>query len=131
VPATAYLANLIAVASKGGAAYQGPATIYLELCSDTPTATVAGTPIVYTGYVRKSYTQSDWASDGAGQLSNTSPVSFADPGGGEDTAVSVEAWTASTDGTRLWYEELNDALDIVDDTPSVLFAAGALTWTVI
>jgi hypothetical protein len=43
----------------------------------------------------------------------------------------VEAWTAATDGTRLWYEELNDALDIVDETPSVLFAAGALTWTVI
>lgn len=131
MPATEYLANLIAVAAKGGTAYQGPTTIYLELCSDTPTATVAGTPIVYTNYVRKSYTQSDWASDGTGTLSNTSLISFAAPGGGEDTAVAVEAWTAATDGTRLWYEELNDALDIVDDTPSVVFAPGALTWTVI
>ncbi|MEN6426096.1 MAG: hypothetical protein ABFE13_12075 [Phycisphaerales bacterium] len=131
MPATEYLANLIAVAAKGGTAYQGPATIYLELVSDTPDADTAGTPIVYTNYARTAYTQSDWASDGVGGLSNTTVITFPAPGGGEDTAVAVEAWTASSGGTRLWWEDLTTVVDITDDTPALLFSPGALTWTVI
>jgi len=131
MPATAYLANLIAVAAKGGASYQGPTNIYLELCSDTPTSTVAGTPLVYTNYARVAYVQSDWASDGAGKLANTGAINFPDPGGGEDIVVAVEAWDAASGGTRLWYEILGDVMEVVDNTPSILFAPGALTWTVI
>lgn len=131
MPATTYLASLIAVAAKHGTSYQGPATVYLELVSDTPTSTVAGTPIAYTDYARASYTQSDWASDGAGKLTNTSAITFPTPGGGEDTALYVEAWTASTAGTRLWFEELTLPVDVYDTTPSPQFAPGALTWSVI
>lgn len=131
MPATQYLANLIAVAAMHGTAYQGPTTIYLELCSSTPSASVAGTPIVYTGYARTAFTQSNWTSNGVGGLSNSVPMSFPNPAGGEDTAIAVEAWTAVTSGTRLWYEELQMSVDITDNTPGVLFAVGALTWTVV
>src|SRR5450756_1782640 len=91
MPCTEYWANQIAVAAKGGAAFAGPATIYLALCSDTPTKAVAGTPVVYTGYARPGYAQSDFASDDIGNLVNSAAaVTFPTPtGGGKVTAAAL------------------------------------------
>jgi hypothetical protein len=132
MPATEYWANLIAVAAKGGAAFQGPATIYLALVSDTPTKAVAGTPVVYTGYARPSYAQSDFDSDGIGNLVNGAViVTFATPTGGDDWAYYVEAWTAASAGSRLWFEELADPIHLTADLPAVTFPLGTLHFGVV
>ena len=131
MPCTEYWANLIAVAAKGGTAFQGPATIYLALVSDTPTKSVAGTPVVYTGYARPSYAQSDFASDGIGNLVNQTAVTFATPTGGDDTAYYVEAWTAASAGTRLWFEELAEPIHLTAALPAVTFPIGTLHFGVV
>ena len=132
MPCTEYWADLIAVAAKHGTAFQGPATIYLALCSDTPTKAVAGTPVAYTGYARPSYAVSDYASDGIGNLVNGAVVvTFPTPTGGDDTAYYVEAWTAASAGTRLWFEELAEPIHLTADLPAVEFPIGTLHFGVV
>lgn len=130
MPCTEYRANQIAVAEKNGTAFQGPATIYLGLASDAPTKSVAGTPVVYTGYAQVVYTASDWDSDGIGNLVNHSVVTFPTPTGGDDWAWYVEAFDAAG-GNRLWFEELEIPLHLTADLPGVEFAAGALHFGVL
>jgi hypothetical protein len=132
MPLTTYTANLIAKAIAHGTAYQGPATIYLALVTDTPTASVAGTPVTYGGYARASTDVSAWDDDDAGNLDNNVEIAFPDPTSGEDeTATYVEAYDALTGGNRLWFEELVDPVIINGDTPSVAFPAGQLTIPVV
>ena len=132
MPCTEYWANLIAAAAMNGTAFQGPATIYLALCSDTPTKSTAGTPVVYTGYTRIAWTQSQWASDGIGNLVNSAnAVTFVTPTGGDDWAYYVEAWTAASAGTRLWFEELADPVHLSADLPAVTFPIDALHFGVV
>lgn len=132
MPCTEYWANQIAVAAKGGMPFQGPATIYLALCSDTPTKSVAGTPVVYTGYARPSYAQSDFASDDIGNLVNSAAaVTFPTPTGGDDTAWYVEAWDAAVAGNRFWFEELANPLHLTADLPAAEFPIGTLHFGVV
>jgi len=132
MPCDAYWADLIAVAAKGGAPFQGPATIYLALVSDTPTKLVNGTPVVYTGYARQSYAQSDFASDDLGNLVNGAVVvTFPTPTGGDDWAWSLEAWTAASAGQRLWFEPLSVPIHLTADLPAVEFPLGTLHFGVV
>jgi len=132
MPATEYRANQIAIAEKGGTAFQGPATIYLRLCSDTPTKAVAGTPVVYTGYVPVAWTAANWASDGIGNLVNgANVVTFPTPTGGDDWAWYVEAWSAASGGNRFWFEELAEPIHLTADLPAVQFPVGTLHFGVV
>jgi len=132
MPCTEYRANQIAVAEMGGTPFQGPATIYLRLCSDTPTKSVAGTPVVYTGYAPVAWTAANWDSDDVGNLVNgANVVTFPTPTGGDDWAWYVEAWSAASAGTRFWYEELADPIHITADLPAVEFPVGQLHFGVV
>jgi hypothetical protein len=132
MPCDESLANQIAVAEMHGTAFQGPTTIYLRLCSDIPTKSVVGTPVVYTGYAPVAWTASDWASDGIGNLVNDDVVvTFPTPTGGDDWAWSVEAWTALSGGTRRWFEELAGPIHLTADLPAVEFPIGALHFGVV
>jgi hypothetical protein len=131
MPATAYTADLISDALMNGAAYQGPATIYLALVIDTPSATVAGTEVTLGDYARKSFAQSGWTSDGAGGLTNMADIEFVTATADyDDAVVAVEAYTAATDGTRLWYIVLTSPMTVADgQTPK--FLAGDLELTIV
>jgi hypothetical protein len=131
MPATEYLANLIAKASKNGTAYQGPSTIYLALVTDIPTRTVAGTEPTDTDYDRLTFAQSGWTDDNAGTLSNTNVLQWpaADADYPEDVEA-IEAYTAASGGTRLWWAPLDQAMVVLDaQQPELL--AGELIWPVV
>ena len=131
MPATAYTANLIAKAAANGSAYQGPATIYLALVTDAPSATVAGTEVDDDDYVRAEVDISAWDDDDAGALSNDVAIEW--PEAAADFSGDVEAVEAytSTDGTtRLWYQILSAPVTFVaGDVPT--FAAGELTFSIV
>jgi len=74
MPATTYTANLIAKAIANGSAYQGPATIYLALVTDTPSASVAGTEVTDASYARVSVDITAWDDDDAGTLSSNALI---------------------------------------------------------
>jgi len=132
MPCDESMANQIAVAEMGGTPFQGPATIYLRLCSDIPTKSVIGTPVVYTGYAPVAWTAANWASDGIGNLSNpANVVTFPTPTGGDDWAWSVEAWTALSGGTRRWFEPLANPIHLTADLPAVEFPLGTLHFGVV
>jgi hypothetical protein len=130
MPATTYTANLIATALANGTSYQGPATVYLALSTTTPTATVAGTEVTLGGYTRKTFAQSGWTNNGTGGLTNTADLAWTEASANYDAAVvGVEAYTAATVGTRLWYIVLASPRTIVSgQTPK--FLAGDLVLTV-
>jgi hypothetical protein len=116
VPATAHLANLIITAYQHGAAYQGPATIYLALVTDNPSATVAGTEVTDAAYARESFAQSGFTNDGAGGLTNTAAIVWSAVAAADYTlpVVALEAYDAATDGNRLWYEYLDVSVTIIE-----------------
>jgi hypothetical protein len=119
MPATAYLANLIASALAHGSPFQGPAHVNLALVISEPTPTVAGTEVTLGGYVRVAYAQSDWANDAAGNLTNTSLIAY--PAATADYDAEVLAVEAYDDaGNRLWYQDLS--------TPQVILAGMTPEW---
>ena len=132
MPGTAYTDNLMATALSHGTSYQGPATVYLALVTTSPSKTVAGTEatIAAVTIARSTFAQSGWTNDGAGSLTNTADVSFTEATGDFDAdVVAIEAYTALTSGTRLWYIILSSPRTILNSqTPK--FLAGDLTLTV-
>jgi len=128
MPLSSAWAALLAAAAKHGTAFQGPATWYIELVSDTPTATVEGTPVIYTGYAgRVGITVANLTADGTGTLTSAAAIVFGTPAAGDsDTATYFEVWDAISGGTRIGYEELDAPLYIDDTLPSVQFPIGAL-----
>ena len=131
MPATDYTADLIASALANGASYQGPATVYLALTTTVPTATVAGTEVTLGSYARKTFAQTGWTNDDAGGLTNTADIEFIEATADYDgPVVAIEAYTAASAGTRLWYIVLTTAKTIVSgQTPK--FLAGDLVLTVV
>jgi len=133
MPATSYTANLIATALKNGTSYQGPATVYLALVTTTPTKTVAGTEqtLGVGNYARKSFAASGWTNDGAGGLTNTADIEYPEASASYDAeVVAIEAYTAASAGTRLWYIILATSKTILTgQIPK--FLAGDLTLTVV
>lgn len=131
MPATDYTADLIADAVANGTAYQGPATVYLALTTTVPTATVPGTEVALGSYARAAFAQTGWTNNAAGGLTNTSDIVFPEATAyyGDDV-VAVEAYTASTAGTRLWWIALlTPKTVVIGQTPK--FLAGDLVLTVV
>ncbi len=128
MPADAAWAELIAAAALGGTAFQGPSTYYLELVSNAPTATVRGTPVVYSGYAGPvAVPAADWTGDSAGGRVTSADVSFGNPvPGTTDVAIYVEAYDSAAKTNRLWYEQLDAPLTCDTSLDSVVFPAGQL-----
>lgn len=131
MPATAFTAHLIGDAIANGTAYQGPATVYLALTTTVPTKTVAGTEVTLGSYARKTFAQTGWTNDGAGDLSVTADQAFPEATANyDDDIVAVEAYSAASAGDRLWWIELTTPKSIVTgQTPK--FLAGDLVLTVV
>lgn len=132
MPATAYTANLIAKAIAHGSAYQGPATIYLGLATDLPSATVAGTPPDDASYARVAFDQTTkWDDDGAGTLSNNAKITWPTAAADYPEDVeAIEAFDAASAGNRLWYQPLSAPISYVaGDAPE--FGIGELTLPVV
>ena len=129
MPATAYWANLIAKAAAHGSSFQGPATVYIALVTDTPTATVAGTEIDDTNYDRATVDISAWDDDGAGKLSND--VDIAWPAAADDYSADINAIDVyDVSDNRLWYQILSAPVTFLqNDVPT--FDAGELTLSIV
>lgn len=118
-------AAALAVAEANGTAYQGPATIYLALTTTLSTTDTPGTEVVGDGYARVEFAQTGWTHDGAGELSNTSDVSWPEAEEDWGEVLEVVAYTASSGGTELWYEPLDDGV-IVANGQTFVIDAGSL-----
>lgn len=125
---TTYTANLVAKAQCHGSAYQGPATVYLALVTDTPSKTVAGTEVTLGGYARAAFNQSTgFTDDDAGGLENTADIEYPEATADYDAdVVAVEAYDDASAGNRLWFIVLATPKTVVSgQTPK--FLAGDLT----
>jgi phage gpG-like protein len=87
-------------------------TLYVALCTTTPTAAAAGTEITtgqYGGYARQALTGASWSSaTTGGACTYNALVDFGAASASTGTNVlGVELWDASTGGNRLWWEGLS------------------------
>lgn len=131
MPASKYTADLIAEAAGGGTAYQGPATIYLELVTTTPSAGAPGTP---SGLGRIAVTQASfWASDDAGKLTSAEIAAWGAAVSDIGEVTYYERWSASSGGNMLGYDVLSGSTaDRSIVTGQIArFPVGALTLTVV
>jgi hypothetical protein len=93
---------------SGKAAYGLP-TIYVALCTTTPTASTAGTEITtaqYGGYARQALTGASWS--GATTAGASTYNALTDWGAASSSTgtnvLGFEFWDALTGGNRLWWE---------------------------
>jgi hypothetical protein len=126
-----YLRNKLIDWFHRSQAFAPPATVYIELCSTTPTASTAGTPLSGTGYARKPLASGlvNWAgtqADGttavssgtSGTTSNNVDVDFGVAPAAWGTAASWEAYDALTSGNRLFFGTIVNGVGVA--TPRVI-----------
>lgn len=119
---TNYLRNKVVDWSVRGQAFSPPATLYVRLCTTTPTAAAAGTEVSGSGYAPVAITSNstNWAATNAagsttvpssgtsGTTSNNAAVNFGTAGGSWGTVSHWELWDASSGGNRLFYGTIVD-----------------------
>lgn len=123
---TEYEANLRLKASLHGAAYQGPASYWVDLVTDAPSRTVAGTPsglgriqlVCATGV-----TDND---DGTGD--NAALWTFPAPATDLAECVYAELWDEEVAGNRRFFDLLNSPVTPVAGL-AVTVPIGNFTWT--
>lgn len=122
---TDYLENKILDHVLRNTAYTSPTTVYVALCTSTPTDSAAGTEVSGGSYAR---TAASFAAASSGSIANSSAVTFPTASGSWGTVTHFEIWDASTSGNRLYWGALTTS-----KTPTsgdvVSFAIGALTVT--
>jgi len=131
MPASEYTADLIAEAAAGGTAYQGPATIYLELVTTAPAPDTPGTP---SGLGRIAVAQATfWSSDDAGKLTNAEIAAWEAATGDVGPVTHYERWDAASGGNMLGYDALSgdEASRTIVTGQIARFPVGALTLTVV
>jgi hypothetical protein len=105
-----------------------PETMYLELCTSSPTKTAAGTS---SGLDRVAVIMADdWISDGAGKLTSSNDLDY---GNADHDAIGIhwaELYGAATGGQRYLYGALGSTYDVTTGQP-VKFPAGSLTMTIV
>jgi hypothetical protein len=120
---TNYLRNKLIDWYHRGQSFSPPATLYVRLCSTTPSASAAGTEISGTGYAAVPIASSTtaWAatnSDGStanpstgtsGTTSNNAVINFGTAGSSWGTVTHWEMWDGATTGNRHFYGEIVDA----------------------
>lgn len=120
---TNYLRNKVVDWFHRGQSYTPPATMYVRLCSTTPTAAATGTELTGTGYAPEAISSSTtaWAATNAdgstanpstgtnGTTSNNGVIDFGTAGGAWGTASHWELWDAASGGNRLLFGVIVDA----------------------
>lgn len=102
-------------------------TVYVALCTSTPTDSAAGTEVSGNNYARVD-SKGKWAVPSAGSVSNNATITFATPSGSWGTVTAFEIWDAITSGNRLaWATLTTPKSPTSGDTVS--FASSALTIT--
>ena len=128
---TNYLINKIIDWFHRGQSWSPPATVYIELCSTTPTASSAALALSGTGYSRIaiasslinwSGTQADGttaASSGtSGTTSNNVAIDFGVAPAAWGTASHWEAYDAASSGNRLYFGTIVNGVGV--PTPRVI-----------
>lgn len=118
-----YLRNKIIDWFHRGVAFTPPSTHYIRLVVNTPTSSLAGVEVAYTGYapVAIAATTSAWAATNAdasttnpssgtsGTTSNNAILNFGTATSSGSAAVTHwEAWDAASGGNRLYWGEIVD-----------------------
>ena len=122
---TEYEANLRLKASLHGTAYQGPTSYWVDLVTDAPSRTVAGTP---SGLGRIQLVCATGVTDnGDGTGDNAALWTFAAPGADLAECVYAELWDAASAGNRRFYEPLNSPVTPLAGL-AVTVPIGNFTW---
>lgn len=123
---TAYVADLRLVAAFGGTAYQGLGTYYLELVYGTCDADTAGTA---SGLGRIAVVcATDFDDNGDGTADSNTILTWSAPGSDLTECTHIEFWSASSAGTRHFYELLASPVTPLAGQP-VSIPAGQLTFS--
>lgn len=106
----------------------GDLKLALITSSLMPTASVAGSEVDGTGngYVRQTLNSSNLSAVTGGQIKNSNSITFTDMPA--CTIVAVEVWDSSN--IRLLWQTLVDPI-VVEDGQNVVFAANALTFSLV
>ena len=106
-----------------------PATVYLALCTNTPTTTVACTEPSGGGYARVAITAGTTNfTVSTDQVTNATVVTFPAATGSWGTITAFQFFDASTAGNPLWYGTLTTS-QAINSGATASFAASALTIT--
>lgn len=100
---TDYLENKILDHVLRNTAYTSPTTVYVALCTSTPTDSAAGTEVSGGSYAR---TAASFSAASSGATANDSAVTFPTATGSWGTITHFEIWDASTSGNRLYWGAL-------------------------
>lgn len=122
--ASNYLANKLLDHMRGVTSFTMP-TVWVALCTTTPTATVAGTEATYTGYARVPLAGLMGAA-ASGSGTNSSVVTFAACTAGSSAVTAFQFYDAATAGNPLEFGACSLAVS-AGITPQ--FAIGTLTTT--
>jgi len=122
---TDYLENKLLEHTFKNTSFTSPTTVYVALCTSTPTDSAAGTEVSGGSYAR---TAATFGAAASGSISNSGAVTFPTSTGSWGTVTHFEIWDASTAGNRLAWGALTSSQTIgTNNTPS--FAIGQLTVT--
>lgn len=116
-----------------GVAYTFPTTLYIALCTTTPTATSTGSTIVEPAggsYARVSITPGTglFAAPSAGSTSNSGTISFAASTASWGTITAIAICDAATVGNMIAFTALTTSITVGTNT-TVSFQAASLTAT--
>jgi len=122
---TQYEANFRLKAALHGTAYQGPASYWVELVSDAPSRTLAGTP---SGLGRIQLVCATGVTDnGDGTAGNAAVWTFPAPATDLDECSYLELWDAEVAGNRRFFDLLSSPVAPLADL-AVTVPIGNFTW---
>jgi hypothetical protein len=123
---TETIADLRLVAAMGGTPYQGLGTYYLELVYGSVDAATAGSP---SGLGRLAVVcANDFTDNGDGTATSDSDLTWTAPESDLPECSYIEFWSASSGGTRHFYELLATPVTPLSGQ-TVTIPAGQLTWS--
>jgi hypothetical protein len=106
-------------------ALSAPASVHLALYTTAPTDAGGGTQVTGGGYARQAITFG--APSPAGEITNTSAVSFTASGASFGTVVAVGIFDASSGGNLLAWSPITSAT--VNDGDTITFGIGDIDVT--
>lgn len=116
-----YLENKDLDHNLGKTSFTMPATVYLALCTSTPTDASTGTTIVeanYTGYARKKVEAAALNAAASGQSTNKEALTFAECTAGSSTVTAWALVDALTLGNVLYWGTATSTVVSTTQTPA-------------
>lgn len=123
---TQYEGELRLTAALGGNAYQGPASYWAELVTDTPSRLIDGTPSGLNRIEVVCATDVTNNFDGTGD--NATVWAWAAPATDLPECSYLELWDDQWGGNRRFFEMLSDPITPLADL-AVTVPVGNFTWT--